>query len=105
MIYDVIISETAETEAQDAYLWLMGVLPDFAGIWYDGLLDAIASLDTFPRRCPVAPENDNYPDIEVRHLLYRQGRTVYRILYCIIEPDTVRVLHVRHGSRPHGSSN
>ena len=104
MIYEVITSEPAEAEAAEAYLWLNRVSPEFANRWYSGLLDEIASLDTFPKRCPLAPENDDFPDTEVRHLIYRQGKTVYRILYCILEPDTVRVLHIRHGARKYGSS-
>ena len=105
MNYEVIVSETAETEAQEAYLWLLGVSPEFAGRWYDGLLDTIASLDTFPKRCPLAPENEDFPDTEVRHLIYRQGRTIYRILYCLLEPTTVRILHIRHGAQRYSSFN
>jgi plasmid stabilization system protein ParE len=104
MTYDVIISEVAEAEAEEAYFWLMGKLPNFAGRWYDGLLDAIASLDTFPNGHSYARENDDFPDMEVRQLIYRQGRTVYRVLYTVIEPNIVKVLHVRHASRQYGSS-
>jgi len=50
-----------------------------------------------PKRCPLAPENEYYPE-EIRQLLYgrRQGR--YRILFTI-EQRTVTILHVRHGAQ------
>ena len=48
---------------------------------------------------------------EVRQMLYRQGRTTYLVLFCLVDADhdgkedTVRVLHVRHGAqRPIGTS-
>jgi mRNA-degrading endonuclease RelE of RelBE toxin-antitoxin system len=56
-------------------------------------------LSTFPGRCPLAPENDDFTDRPVRQCLYRNGRVVYRILYDIVDEDTVRVLHVRHASQ------
>ena len=102
MSYEVFTSETAEAEAEEAYLWLNRLSPKFAGRWYDGLLDAVATLDTFPNRCPLAPENDDFPDSEVRQLIYRNGRTIYRILFCVIEPNLVRVLHIRHSARRYG---
>ena len=74
MIYEVITSEPAEAEASEAYLWLNRVSPGFANRWYSGLLDEIASLDTFPKCCPLAPENDDFPYTEVRQLLYRPGQ-------------------------------
>lgn len=103
MHYEVFLSEPAEAEAQAAFLWLARFSPDFAGQWYDGFLRAIASLATFPGRCPLAPENDDFPDRAVRQYLYRKGRVVYRVLFDIMDEDTVRVMHVRHASqRPSG---
>lgn len=109
--YEVSISEPAETEASEAYLWLSQHRgPEFAGRWYRGLLDAIAGLSTFPRLHPIARENDCY-DTEVRRLLYKPDRssgTAYRVLFYVVEPveegtgselGMVRVLHVYHGAR------
>lgn len=59
--------------------------------------EAIASLATFPKRCPLAPETVSFP-FEVRQLLYGRKPHVYRILFTI-EGDTVNVLHIRHGRR------
>lgn len=99
MSYEVILSEPAEAEADAAFLWLARSNPDFAGDWYDGLLKAISGLSVFPGRCPLAPENDDFPEREVHQYLYRKGQVVYRVLFDIIGEDIVRVMHVRHGSQ------
>ncbi|HZO30164.1 MAG TPA: type II toxin-antitoxin system RelE/ParE family toxin [Chloroflexota bacterium] len=54
---------------------------------------ADTTLEEFPRRCPLAPENDDF-DVEIRHLLYGE----FRILFTV-DDNVVRVLHVRHGAR------
>jgi plasmid stabilization system protein ParE len=64
-----------------------------AEAWLDGVLAAIDTLTSLPRRCPLAPENDEF-DVEVRQLLYGE----HRILFTV-EDDVVRVLHVLHGAR------
>ncbi len=86
MSYEVYLSEIAEAESDAAFLWLARSNPGFAGEWYDGFLKAIADLADFPGR-------------EVHQYLYRKGRTVYRVLFDIIGEETVRVMHVRHGSQ------
>ena len=65
--------------------------------WFEGLEKAIASLATFPQRCPLAPENAEFP-FEVRHLLYERKPYVYRILFTI-DGDTVFVQQIRPGRR------
>jgi len=99
MNYEVYLSEIAEAEADAEFLWLVRTNPNFAGEWYDGFLKAIANLAVFPGRCPLAPENDDFPGREVHQFLHRKGRTVYRILFDIIGEETVRVMHIRHGSQ------
>lgn len=59
--------------------------------------DAIASLNTFPERCPLAPESGSFP-FEVRQLLYGHKPHVYRILFTIDE-QVVKILHIRHARR------
>jgi len=79
-----------------AYHWLEVEAPDSATKWLTGLLDAIASLETFPERRPLAPENDLF-DEEVRVHLYRMS-SAYRILFTIQE-DKVVILYIRHSAR------
>lgn len=94
MTFRVIIQPTAEVEIEQTYLWIAARAPETAARWYNGLIDAIASLDSLPTRCSLAPENAVF-EHEIRHLLYgRKGRR-YRVLFTIVG-DTVHVLHFRH---------
>ena len=93
----MIISEPAERDIEAAYRWLVQRDPLAAIRWYNRLLEVICSLDTFPERCPLAPEN-KYLKSEVRQVLHGRRQHKYRILFDI-KDDEVRVLHVRHGAR------
>jgi plasmid stabilization system protein ParE len=93
----VIILPPAERDIEKAYRWL-SQRDAFAAIrWYNRLLDAILSLETFPERCPIAPES-KYFTSEIRQLLHGRRQHKYRILFDITDEE-VRVLHVRHGAR------
>jgi plasmid stabilization system protein ParE len=98
MTYEVVQSESFEAEADQAYLQLNRFSPDFAARWYDGLLNAIDSLSMFPARCPRVDVKGRIAGLEVRQLLYRQGRVVYRIIYTILDDQKVRILALRHGA-------
>ena len=103
MAYRVKVSPIALEEAQSAFNWMDQRSEAKAAAWYTGLLDAIFSLEEMPRRCSLAPENDNV-DEEVRHLLYTRGRVVYRIIYSIRESENednsiVQVHHIRHSAQ------
>ena len=109
MNFHVQITDVADAEIQAAFLRLNGLNPKFAGRWLEGLLRAIDELNTFPRSHAVVSESDLLGR-EVRRMLYRNGQTIYRVLFCLIdfdddgEEDTVRILHVRHGAqRPLGT--
>lgn len=70
--------------------------------WFNGIVDAIASLKDMPRRCPVAAESKELGR-EVRLLLHGKGNRRYKI-YLSVCPETsttgvVRVFHVRHWAR------
>jgi plasmid stabilization system protein ParE len=87
----------AEAELESAYLWLQDRNPEAGAAWYNGVVDAMLTLETFPERCPVAPEADVF-DHEIRQLLYGRRQHAYRIIFDI-SGQTVRILHVRHGAR------
>lgn len=98
MAFRVETSAAAEGDAEDILAWLLAQDAGDTGLrWFLSLENAIASLASFPERCPLAPENASFP-FEVRHLLYGRKPHVYRILFTI-EGDTVYVLHLRHGRR------
>ena len=61
------------------------------------MIDAILWLEDFPARCPMAPENVEFSEKEIRQLLYGRRPHLYRILFSI-QGSRVLVLHVRHGA-------
>ena len=105
LTYALRLHERALRDAEEAFAYLStAALMEIAEEWQQGLADAIASLATYPRRCPLASEQFRR---EVRHLLYRRpGSSVtHRILFTITgdEPDAlegpaVTVLHIRHAN-------
>jgi plasmid stabilization system protein ParE len=98
MTFRVEISADAERDAEAILEWLLSEQAGETGIrWFLELERAIKSLESFPERCALAPENQRFP-FEVRQLLYGRKPHVYRILFAV-EGETVQVLHVRHGRR------
>lgn len=96
-------SEPFEAELDVCYLRLSRVSPETARLWQSGILAACFTLSEFPRRCPLAPEAQSFGQ-EVRLLIYRHRRTMYRVLYTVFDATedvsgTVRILRVRQGAR------
>jgi plasmid stabilization system protein ParE len=101
--YEVRLTEPAEQEVEQAYLFHLKLGVATADLWYAGLLAQVSRLSTFPFAYPIAPDA-NVLGGDVRQMLYGRGRGAYRILYRVIpavEDDAalVRVLHVRHAAR------
>lgn len=91
MSYRIVIEQRAYDDIDDAYQWrLENVAPEQAVDWYFDLLEKIETLQTFPFRCALAPENEYFAE-EIRQLLY--GR--HRILFTVCDEE-VHVLYVRH---------
>ena len=97
MKYTVIVTPGAQIELNTAYEWLAQRTEQYATIWYNGIIDALLTLEDFPGRCPLAPESRKSPE-PIRQLLYGDKRNAYRILFCI-RGETVRVLHIRHAAQ------
>ena len=97
MDYRVEVSRSAEEESDRVYEWIARDSATRAGLWYRGLLDAIASLKRFPERCALAAER-NVGGRDLRQLLYGKRNHKYRILF-EIDGDTVIVTHIRHAAR------
>ena len=104
MNFNVVTSDVAEAEIEAVFLSLFLRDPMFAARWLEGLNRVIAALDTFPGRHARVDE-DSLQGQEIRRVVYRNGRAVYRILFMLIDADgdgvedTVRVLRVLHGAR------
>lgn len=70
---------------------------DLSAETYDGLWDAVDSLEAFPERCAFAPE-PWLRERGVRQLLYEVGRHAYRVLYQARDEQVI-ILTIRHSSR------
>ena len=103
--YAIRILPRAERDI-DAHTVRMAELsgPDIARAWYEGLIDAAATLSQNPRRHVVISESRRFWR-EVRQLLYRRTPSgpAWRVLFVIDEgkddAPTVSLLHVRHGAQ------
>jgi len=93
--YTVEITDTALADAENYILFLQNERrePDYADRWWNGLVDAVLSLEAMPRRCPLIPEQ-KYFEEELRHLIYHS----HRIIFTISE-NTVTILRVYHGAQ------
>ncbi len=110
-VYAVRFAEAVQDEIDQEYARLAGISDvDVAESWDRGLLEAIRSLATYPKRCAIAPEDQYFqrvrPGTPLRVLIYRRTRTgpAWRILFSVneadsLDPRTVRVRHVWHGAR------
>jgi plasmid stabilization system protein ParE len=95
--FEVIILPSAERDIGEAYTWIAEYDADAAVRWYNRLMEIIFSLDTFPERCPRAPESE-FLNAEIREIFHGRRQYKYRILFTVSERE-VHVLHVRHGAR------
>jgi hypothetical protein len=68
--YEVLITPAALADAEEYVLFIRSdrSQPIAADVWWNGLLQAIFSLENMPRRCPIIPENEHFTE-ELRHLL------------------------------------
>jgi plasmid stabilization system protein ParE len=96
MIYQIVITDRAAQDLEEAYLWIAARAPENAGRWYNGFLDALESLANNPERCSMAPESPKFP-VEVCQLLYGRNRS-YRAFFTI-QQQRVTILHIRHTAR------
>lgn len=99
MVYRVEISPSALADAETTFLWIQKDSPQKAEEWYNGLVDAILSLENFPNRCPIAVESQDIRR-EIRQLLYKG----HRILFGVTD-NVVQVFRIRHAARDRLSSD
>ena len=93
------IARTAEGKREELYLRVTARAPQQGAKWFNGLEQAVLSLDEHPKRCPVASESSD-PDVPVHVLHYGRNPHVPRIFFTIDEEaKTVYVVHVRRGAR------
>ena len=93
MTYGIQVAHLAISDTAEAFFWLNERAPSAAFEWFEGLIEAIRSLEISPLRCVIARESVFF-DEEIRHLNYGK----YRILFTV-KDKMVIVLRIRHGSR------
>jgi plasmid stabilization system protein ParE len=93
MTYEVIISQHAINQLDAAHDWIAQQSPQHAPEWYNGMIDALASLSQNPGRCPKVD-----PDGDLRYLLVGDKRHSYRIAFKI-QNSIVRIYSIRHAAR------
>lgn len=96
MTYQVILTDRAARDLDEAYQWCAERASETAVGWCNGFLDALNSLGHNPERCPLAAETRKL-SVEIRQFLYGRVRS-YRALFLVRE-QTVVVLHIRHTAR------
>jgi toxin ParE1/3/4 len=86
---------TAAAEADIAAIWdyIAQDNPDAATIFILRLEEQIATLERYPERCPLVPENDLL-GTAYRHLLFGNYRTIFKIIGA-----RLIILRVIHGTR------
>lgn len=95
MAYLVNITSRAKRDLTSLYEEINAEHSDDALKWYQGLKQAILTLEERPRQCRVTSKRN-----KLRHLLYGRKPNIYRVIYRLREKARqVDVLHTRHGAR------
>ena len=97
--YSVEITAIAERDVEEIWSYIAADSQEIATAFILRLEEQIVTLEQFPERCPLIPENELL-GTSYRHLLYGAYRTIFRIA-----GNTVLILRVIHGSRLFDSSN
>ena len=95
MKYLVRLTARSLRDVEAIYIHVEGDASQHALAWFNRLANAIYSLERFPFRGPIIPENKR-----LRHLLFGKQPHVYRTIYAVDKRHhVVNVLHIRHGVR------
>jgi len=104
MAYRVELAKSAELQLEQLYLWVVERAPGRGAAWFNGLEQAILSLEQHPKRCRIAPESFD-PDQTIRVLNYGRSPHAYRVFFTVDErANVVRVVHIRRGARQRPTS-
>lgn len=91
--YRVDITATAEADTAALWDYIAQDNPDAATAFILRLEEQINSLERYPKRCPLIPENELL-GTAYRHLLFGNYRTIFKIVGA-----RVIILRVVHGAR------
>ncbi len=91
--FKVDITEAAERDAAEIWEYIAQDKPDAATAFIVQLEEQIGTLERFPERCLLAPE-DELLGTPYRHLLHGNYRTIFKTV-----GSRVTILRVLHGAR------
>jgi len=95
MAYRVELTIRAARDLRHIYSSIDAQVSLQAKTWFSRLEQAIFSLNEYPARGAIVPEDDR-----LRQILHGRKPYVYRIIYAIDESRRiVTILHIRHGAR------
>ncbi len=95
MAFRVELTARAQRDLAAIYEYIHAGSTKQAFLWFNGLEDAILSLENRPERGRMTRENSR-----LRQLLYGTKPHTYRIIYSIQRrSQVVLVVHIRHGAR------
>jgi plasmid stabilization system protein ParE len=91
--FRVDITKAAEADVAEIWEYIAQDKPDAATAFVLRLEEQIGTLERFPERCPLAPENELL-GTAYRHLVHGNYRTLFKIV-----GSRVIILRVLHGAR------
>lgn len=91
--YRVEITSTAQRDTEEIWTYIAHDSPVKASSFILEFVKQISTLEQFPLRCPLIPENEVL-GTSCRHLLYGDYRTLFEVV-----DKTVFILRIVHGSR------
>ena len=95
MRYLVRLTDRALRDMEAIYKFIEADSSGAAFAWFNGLAEAIHSLERLPERGSAIPE-----DKKLRHQLFGEKPNTYRIIYAVDKRNNaVNVLHIRNGAR------
>ena len=91
--YRVDVTRSAEKDVEEIWSYIAVDSPNEAAKFILKLEEQVSTLERFPLRCSLIPENEIL-GTDNRHLIYGNYRTIFRI-----SGKTIHVLRIIHGSR------
>lgn len=91
--FRVDITATAEADVAEIWDYIAKDKPEAATAFILRLEEQIGTLENFPERCPLVPEN-KLLGTAYRHLIYGNYRTIFKIV-----GKRVIILRILHGSQ------
>ncbi len=78
MFFNIELPDRVATQIKKHALFIAQDKPSVALGWYEEIYDKINSLNSFPLRCPLAPENKHL-SFGIRHLIIGTSRILFYV--------------------------